>query len=289
MAVATFPARSHTALTAAMKSFLTRAAAKLAANRIAQRCLQDGVRTADYLMGIGTGCDVNTSGEASVLRRLRRADHRGELVIFDAGSNRGQFLRMCVELLPLHACDIHCFEPSKASYSVLCDVAGSVQGVTLNNFGLGKEVRDRPIFADTSGSGLASLTKRRLDHFNIDFSFSELVHIETLDGYCSQRNIDRIDLLKLDVEGHELDVLAGAAEMLQKNAIRNVTFEFGGCNIDTRTFVQDFYYLFSSRGMRIARITPGGYWAEIARYSEIYEQFRTTNFVAYSPSSALRR
>jgi hypothetical protein len=34
--------------------------------------------------------------------------------------------------------------------------------------------------------------------------------------------------------------------------------------------------------MRIARITPGGFWFELSDYREIYEQFRTTNFVAYS-------
>jgi FkbM family methyltransferase len=52
---------------------------------------------------------------------------------------------------------------------------------------------------------------------------SEKVRIETIDGYCGERGIERIDLLKLDVEGHELDVLNGGVEMFRKSAIGMVT------------------------------------------------------------------
>ena len=64
-------------------------------------------------------------------------------------------------------------------------------------------------------------------------------------------------------------------------AVRFVSFEFGGCNIDTRTFVQDFHYFFGNYNMQLARITPAGFWLEMGTYTELYEQFRTTNFVAY--------
>ncbi len=58
------------------------------------------------------------------------------------------------------------------------------------------------------------------------------------------------------------------------------TFEFGGCNIDTRTYFQDFYYFFEDVGMRVLRITPSGFLTPIDSYKEVYEQFTTTNFVA---------
>jgi FkbM family methyltransferase len=235
-------------------------------------------------MGVGAGSSVNTSGEASVLRSLRDLPNEDKLVIFDVGANKGEFLQMSVKVLaPRGGYQIHCFEPSKTAYSSLSRRAEGVMNVTLNNVGLGRETGQRLLYADKLGSGLASLTKRRLDHFEIGFSESESVDIETLDNYCALHAIDHIDLLKIDVEGHELDVLAGGAEMLRKKAVRLVTFEFGGCNIDTRTFVQDVWYFFLRHGMRIARITPGGFWCELGEYSEVYEQFRTTNFAAYLP------
>jgi len=124
------------------------------------------------------------------------------------------------------------------------------------------------------------LTKRKLDHFNIDFNESEEVSIDTIDNYCSENAIEHIDLLKLDIEGHELDALSGANDMFAKRAIKNVTFEFGGCNIDTRTFFQDFWYFFSKNEFKLFRITPSGYMHPLKTYKEIYEQFRTINFMA---------
>ena len=265
-----------------VKQFLLRLASALTANRFSQVCLLHSVRLADYLMGVGAGSRVNTSGEASVLRRIGTFKDRDELVIVDVGANTGQFLQMSVEALAGGRYQMHCFEPSKTAFSLLSRRAEGLRNVTLNNVGLGRDTGERLLFSDKLGSGLGSLTKRRLDHVGIEFSESETVFIETLDNYCAHRAIDHIDLLKLDVEGHELDVLAGGAEMLRKKAIRFVTFEFGGCNIDTRTFVQDFFYFFGRHDMRIARITPGGDWFELSDYREIYEQFRTTNFVAYS-------
>jgi hypothetical protein len=92
--------------------------------------------------------------------------------------------------------------------------------------------------------------------------------------------VGRIDLLKIDVEGHELEVLRGAESLFAGRGVRMVTFEFGGCDIDSRTFFQDFWYFFRERGMgRLFRITPSGYLAPIRHYREADEQFRTTNFL----------
>jgi hypothetical protein len=81
----------------------------------------------------------------------------------------------------------------------------------------------------------------------------------------------------MDVEGHELDVLQGA-ELALSN-IEIIQFEFGGCNIDTRTFLQDFWYLLSERGYELFRLTPRGI-KKITKYTENDEVFSTTNFVA---------
>ena len=78
-----------------------------------------------------------------------------------------------------------------------------------------------------------------------------------------------------------LTFLQGGEKMFSQSAIDLVTFEFGGCNIDTRTYFQDFFYFFQDRKMRIARITPAGYLYELESYKEVFEQFRTTNFICY--------
>jgi hypothetical protein len=127
---------------------------------------------------------------------------------------------------------------------------------------------------------LASLSRRRLHHFGIEFEAAETVQMRVLDDYCSERGVQRIDLLKLDVEGHELDVLQGAKRMFQEQRIGMVSFEFGGCNIDSRTFVQDFWYFFRQNGGgRLHRLSPSGTLVPVPEYQEDLEQFRTTIFV----------
>jgi Methyltransferase FkbM domain len=101
-----------------------------------------------------------------------------------------------------------------------------------------------------------------------------------VDNYSQYNNIDRIDLLKIDTEGHEMDVLTGSQRMFQSNSIQMVSFEFGGCAIDARKYFQDYYYFFKSINFSLYRITSSGYLYPIPNYQEIYEQFRTTNFLA---------
>ncbi len=270
-----------------MKSSASRAIlrglSKVAGNRPTQSFLEKFVLAAQYLQGIGSGADVHSSGESAVLSKLlaRAQSERGSLCIFDVGANTGQFLALAGEALRDRSFHVHSFEPSLEAYKGLEETARKYQDVTLNNFALGHERGDRDLFYDAPGSGLASFSKRRLTHLEIEMGLSKRVSVETLDNYCAGHNIQYIDLLKLDVEGHELAVLKGGSRLFQDSRISMVSFEFGGCNIDSRTFVQDFFYFFGDYGMRIARITPSGFFHELSSYREILEQFRTTNFVCY--------
>ncbi len=82
-------------------------------------------------------------------------------------------------------------------------------------------------------------------------------------------------MFKIDVEGHELKVLEGVGSLINK--IKVIQFEFGGCNIDTKTYFRDFWYFFKERNFDIYRITPLGPM-KITQYKECYERFETTNY-----------
>jgi hypothetical protein len=100
----------------------------------------------------------------------------------------------------------------------------------------------------------------------------------TVDRYCTENEVAGIDLLKLDVEGHELDVLDGAAGMLSERRIRLIAFEFGGTNIDSRIFFREIYNRLREADMPVGRITPSRYVFPIPAYREAYERFLATNF-----------
>jgi hypothetical protein len=52
----------------------------------------------------------------------------------------------------------------------------------------------------------------------------------TVDQFCAERGVDRLDLLKIDTEGHELEVLEGASQTLQARGVRFVFLEFETLN-----------------------------------------------------------
>ena len=253
--------------------------ARASGNGFAQSLLERNVRMSQFLMGIGSGAGVQVSGEVAALNLLLRT-HKPPYCIFDIGSNKGQYLGLVTQLLANTPYTLHCFEPSVWTFDKLKENALKKENVRLNNMALGKSVGEAVLYYNKQGSGLASFSKRRLEHFNIQFDQSETVRVGTVDQYCSDQQIDRIHLMKMDVEGHELEVLEGSSTMLERGAIDIIVFEFGGCNIDTRCFFQDFYYLFSALNMKMFRVTPSGYLYPIYSYHEIFEQFRTTNYVA---------
>ena len=103
----------------------------------------------------------------------------------------------------------------------------------------------------------------------------------TIDSVVEEEGIDTIDLLKMDIEGHELEALRGATSTLERGGIAALTFEFGSGNVNSRTFFRDFWELLTGHGYRIARMVPGGGTLAVERYTEDLEYFRgATNYVA---------
>ena len=134
------------------------------------------------------------------------------------------------------------------------------------------------LYTNKDGSGLASVYKRKLDHFGISMDKSEEIKLSTLDIYCKMNDIDRINFLKIDIEGHELNALYGAIELIKNKKIDYIQFEFGGTNIDSKTYFRDFYYLLNDN-YKIYRILKDGLF-EIATYKETYEIFSAINYLA---------
>jgi FkbM family methyltransferase len=228
-----------------------------------------------FNMGKGFGA-TTTDEEAKVIARFTENRKMQKVVVLDVGANIGNWCASIVSALP--AAQVIAFEPSKQAFSQLTHRFENLSNITCVNTALGKSDEITVLYADESASGLSSLTKRRVEHFGIDFNYSEEVKVTKLDTWIKSQDKDfSPSILKMDVEGHEFDVLQGAKETLR--SIEIIQFEFGGSNIDTRTFFQDFWYFFIERGFDIYRISPGGP-VLIDHYRESDETFRPTNYVA---------
>ena len=194
------------------------------------------------------------------------------------GANIGLYTEALLKLMP--SALVFAFEPSTSAQKAFENRFKGHANVHLIPIALGSENKSLNLYSDKYGSGLASLTKRRIDHFGIEMNYVESISCRKLDDWSIEKGIYP-DFIKIDVEGHELDVLNGALLGLSKVSV--VQFEFGGCNIDTQTFFQDFWYFFAANGFSIYRITPSGV-VSILSYSEEDEYFSTTNYLAVKKS-----
>jgi FkbM family methyltransferase len=225
-----------------------------------------------FLQGKGYG-SASLKSEVKATRKFVKGG-----VFVDVGANKGLYSQELLTQYENSITELHLFEPSKELTEKYLNFSDN--RVRVNNFALSDLSGTATLYKVAGNAGLNSLTKRRLDHFEVAMDDVEEIKKTTLDEYTAKNNINVIDLLKIDVEGHELDVLKGAGSNLKDNRIRCIQFEFGGCNIDTRVFFQDFWYLLNGKyNFKIFRITPFGI-KRLEKYTELDEIFLTTNFLA---------
>lgn len=208
-----------------------------------------------------------------------------EIVVFDIGANVGDYtiylINKAKEIwLNVELLELHLFEPTQSCFDVLKKRFVHYGNVKINKFGASDKNGIANIYYDKEKSGLASLYKRNLKHYNIQMNQSEEIILRRLDEYIKENEIKHIHFIKIDVEGHELKALEGFGEYLNSGFIDFIQFEYGGANLDSRTSLLDLYKFFEIRNYFIAKILPHS--LEIRKYEPYMENFMYSNYVAIS-------
>jgi len=265
-----------------IRQIIDKVGSRLVSSHSGQALLTRVVHHLDLWRGYGAGASVATSGEIILFKVLKELlPPTAEVIIFDVGANVGDFTALAVQYLGVHV-KIHAFEPARGVFHQLAARFCTDERITVNNIALGREVGERPLFGTSNESGMASLLNRNLNHLGMVSSLQEVVNVCRLSDYCLASGISKIHLLKLDVEGLELEVLSGGESLFEKKMVRMCSFEFGGCNLDSRTFLRDYFEFFDKYNLKIFRITSNGTLVSLPRYHEQLERFVTTNYVAIS-------
>ncbi len=226
-------------------------------------------------VGLGKGWDGGIENEIKLVLGEARLQGIKRIVALDIGANAGLWTSTLKSFDPV--AEVHAFEPSSSTFNLLRLNLRSFEDCFLYKLALGNSVMKTSLFSNFDTSPLASLSKRKLSHQQIQFSNVEEINLVTLDSWHQSNPSVFPNIIKIDVEGHELEVLEGARSVLPY--VKIIQFEFGGTDIDSKVFFQDFWYFFSDSGFKIFRATPKGLM-EIKKYSESEETFKFMTYYA---------
>jgi FkbM family methyltransferase len=230
-------------------------------------------------VGAGTNVYLENGSEQFFIKNilaplLKNID---QPVLFDVGANVGNYTKSLIEEIP--KAKIYSFEPVEKTFN---ELKANVQGKsTAVNIGFGSSPGKAVLYntVNTSTSELSTTHKEILS--DIFKSTDEITAIEfetdTIDNFASKNQIEKIDFIKIDVEGNELSVLKGAEKMLAGDPIRIIQFEINAHNIYARVFLRDFYMLL--KDFEFFRLKADG-MVSLGEYKPINEIFTAQNIAA---------
>lgn len=197
--------------------------------------------------------------------------------VFDVGANIGEWTIAFAGQAAGKNPRVYCFEPSAPTFQRLTAAVSAYGNVTPV----------RSALSNHTGRAFLKIAGELAGSNSLEPSTStpvgeEPVELITADEFCFQRKIDRIDLLKIDAEGHDMMIIEGARGLLSRKSIGVVQFEYNWRWVKPHKTLLDTFEFFEPLEYQIGKITPRG----IEFYSKWHhelEMFREANYIACLP------
>ncbi len=215
------------------------------------------------LRGLGVlNSDIaSATGEDYLLEKLSKKWN--PKIIVDVGSNTDAYGYKFFTDAKIFA-----IEPHPLTYKKLREMFIGITRIKKCNLALSNNNGNAKLwdFAEESEikktqptSQLSSLDKNVINKIHGQKAQAFLVKKMTLDSFATKYRIDKIDFLKIDTEGHELQVLQGAKKLLKDNKIDLIQFEFNEMNVLSGSFLRNFMDLLP--GFKFFRLMPRGLYS----------------------------
>jgi len=156
-------------------------------------------------------------------------------VIFDIGAHKGQSIERFMKINKNSF--IHSFEPNLDEFNYLKEKYYNFKNIKLNNLAIGEE-KTKKTLNITAHSGNSSFLDIKKDTNWIKLRTGQLgintenyvtkkieVDLDTVDSYCNNNSINKIDILKMDTQLYEEQVLIGSEKMIRNQNIDAIEIE----------------------------------------------------------------
>jgi len=224
--------------------------------------------------------DVNnnllTNGERIVQSTAMQLDQIP--TVFDIGANIGDWTASMLQVAGGRNISIYAFEPCSATYAQLAERIQSPR-VALVRTACARQSGTATMSVFFPGAGINTLVR------NPSAASTEEVPVISVDEYCSIHSIPSITLLKIDAEGYDFEVIAGARRMLATKAVGILQFEYNHHWIGTRNCLKDPFDFLCPMGYQIGKLAG----SVVEFYKEWHwemETYREANYIACLPGIA---
>lgn len=180
-----------------------------------------------------------------------------QMITLDIGANIGYFTMLMAHLVGSQG-RVHAFEPNpdvlrKLEGNIALNSALRDGRITVHGVALGMEEGEAEFFCPNPGYEGAGGLKRTL---RAPVAKVIRVPVQTIDGFISARGIQKVDFIKMDIEGGELDVLRGGDRLLAElrptilfEAFELNTAPYGYRVFEILSFLEQRGYLVKQAGM----------------------------------------
>lgn len=151
---------------------------------------------------------IHGSYEKNTVRQVLKL-LQPNMTFVDVGANIGTYTLTLSKFLPYGK--VISFEPNPKAIKYLKQniALNNCTNITVEELGLSDQEGEAILY--TTSMTEASIYKQK------NAAIHETIKLSSLDTYCKNNNIDHIDVLKIDIEGHEVKCLKGAEEIIRKS------------------------------------------------------------------------
>lgn len=206
-------------------------------------------------IGIYNYHNMNNSGERGFIKKVLK-DKTSPIVV-DIGANQGNYTQEVHRISP--KAKIYAIEPHPVTFAGLKKRFEGISTIECHNYGCGskKAEMDMYDYPDQASSSHASLYKEVFDGKAIEQPQVVQVSIIKADDFINEQGIDYIDLVKIDTEGHEMEVFKGLKKSIEGDKIGAIQFEFDQMNLINHIRFKDYFELLSPH-FKLYRTIRGG-------------------------------